>query len=75
MNFDLIKEVVSADKIWILPKVPLGFSALKVQLEGGIIFTEKKEWKNRRKILSKIFNFDFITSNIKMMTRASDMIF
>lgn len=75
MNFSLIKEIISFDKISILSKVPTGFEGIRYVLDGGIVYTEKDKWKNRRKILSKIFNFDFITSQIEMMVKVADSIF
>ena len=41
----------------------------------GILLVEKSKWKHRRKLLSSIFNYDFITSQIPMMIKIADTAF
>lgn len=34
----------------------------------GLLFSEGVEWKNKKRIMSSVFNFDFIKSKIKTIT-------
>ncbi len=36
----------------------------KVALGNGMMFSEGEEWKKKRKLLSKVFNFDLLKENI-----------
>jgi len=36
-------------------------------LKRGIAFIDKDVWRHRRRILSKVFNYDFIASQISVM--------
>lgn len=42
---------------------------VKRALGNGIAFSEGDEWKRKRKIINKVFNFNFIISNIPKMIR------
>lgn len=42
-------------------------AGLKVVLGAGLIFSEGETWKKKRKIMSKVFNFDLIKENIPKM--------
>jgi cytochrome P450 len=59
----------------ILPKenkiVEVFFSIIK----NGLVNVEGKKWKHRRKLISKVFNFDFITSLVPEMIEIADNIF
>ena len=44
-------------------------------VEKGIVVVENQEWKNRRRILSKVFNYDFIVSQIPNIISIADKIF
>lgn len=43
------------------------FSGIKAVIGEGIAFSEGDIWKNKRKLLSKVFNFDLIKENIPKM--------
>ncbi len=43
--------------------VPI-FSGLRCLLGDGLLFSEGEEWKMKRKIMSNVFNFDFLRSKI-----------
>lgn len=42
--------------------------------EKGIVMAEDQEWKKRKKILSKVFNYDFITSQIPNISVIADKV-
>jgi cytochrome P450 len=44
-------------------------------IERGVVVVEDQEWKNRKKILSKVFNYDFISSQIPNMAMIADKVF
>ena len=39
-------------------------SNLKRALGDGIAFSEGNRWKRKRKIISSVFNYKFVTSNL-----------
>jgi cytochrome P450 len=41
----------------------------------GFFFSEGEKWKNKRKVMSKIFNFDFITSQVPIISKIFDKLF
>ena len=41
----------------------------------AITNVEDNEWKHRRKLLSKVFNYDFIVAHIPMMITIADKVF
>jgi cytochrome P450 len=43
--------------------------------KDGVANTEGLEWKNRRKVLTKVFNFEFIVSQIPTMVAIADEVF
>lgn len=57
------------------PKITSGFKIFRYVLQKGLIFIEKNVWKHRRRILSKVFNFDFIGSQIPVMVQSADVMF
>ena len=59
----------------ITPKVMGIYEVFYSFFKKGIIPIEKDQWKHRRKLLSQVFNFDFITSHIPMMTSIADQVF
>ena len=44
-------------------------------LKRGLVFIEKDVWRHRRRILSKVFNFDFIGSQIPVMVESANLMF
>jgi cytochrome P450 len=35
---------------------------------NGLLFSEGAEWKKKKKIMSSVFNFDFLKSKIKTIS-------
>ena len=75
LNEKLIKAFYDKDLQIKAPKITNSFRILRYTIERGLIFIEKNIWKHRRRILSKVFNFDFIASQIPVMVQSADMIF
>jgi hypothetical protein len=44
-------------------------SSLKSLLGKGLLFSEGEEWKMKRKIMSHVFNYDFIKSKISLISK------
>jgi len=63
----LLKGFFDKDLQWNLKKFNLGYEIAAYMTQRSVIFTEKNAWKHRRTILQKVFNFDFITSQIPTM--------
>lgn len=59
LNLKLGRDMLSAEKATILPKVQFLFRILLKNFGEGLVFVEGEKWKNRRRIISKAFNFDF----------------
>jgi cytochrome P450 len=55
-------------------KHPDFFSLLKDVCGNGIVTAEGSIWKRKRKIMSKIFHFEFIKDNISKMYQAADQL-
>lgn len=66
------KEVISAEKFLNLPKVKLSMQLINHTIGEGLAFVEGNKWKDRRKIVSKAFNFDFLKSLIPLITEICD---
>ena len=71
-NEKLIKEGLGPDKFIHLQKQKAISETYYWIIKKGLIAIEGDEWKNRRKIISHVFNFDFITYNIPMMSQIAD---
>jgi len=48
-------------------KMNTGYEILSFIINKGLPFLEKNSWKHSRTTLSKVFNFDFIISQIPIM--------
>ena len=44
-------------------------------IQKGILSVEDSYWKKKKKILSKVFNYDFVVSQIPDMVKISDSTF
>lgn len=64
INPDLIKLFLAPDKVPTYPKLRLLIDGLKSLFGLGISFSEGAIWKAKRKILSKVFNFDLLKENV-----------
>jgi len=56
-------------------KMALGFDCLLAFTNRALIFMEKDAWKHRRALLSKIFSYDFVNSQIPNMIHSVNLIF
>ena len=56
---DLVKELLSFEKQMIFQKTKLELDCFR-RLGIGIVFSEGEAWKKKRKIVTEIFNFDFL---------------
>ena len=62
--------MLAVDQLSALHKQPLPlFSQLGRQ---GLIFVEGTEWKNSKKILSKVFNFNFVLDQVSEVVNMCD---
>jgi hypothetical protein len=75
INPELILEITGPEKVSILHKKLDSAEVLFSIMKKGLVSIEGNEWRHRRKTLSKIFNFDFITQYIPMMARVADKVF
>ena len=75
LNPELIKELFSSEKIVVLHKFHDTFEAFTSIAYKALGFLENDEWKHHRKVISKVFNYDFITSQIPNMVTIADRIF
>ena len=72
MKIDLAKELFTPDKLTSLHKSELGLS-LVLHLSGNSLFLSNDDvWKSKKKILSKVFNYEFIASQIPNIARICD---
>ena len=44
-------------------------SALKNMIGNGLVFSEGEEWKIKRKIMTQVFNYDFIKSKVSLIAK------
>ena len=70
----LIQKMLAADKADSLHRVN---SVPLVRYLGGqgLIFIDGQEWKNSKKVLSKIFNYDFIAKQAPSIVTKSNKVF
>jgi cytochrome P450 len=66
INPDLIRDFLGSDKINIYQKADI-FTKNRAMLGLGSFFVEKAQWKQHRKMLSKIFNFELVKTAIPKM--------
>lgn len=59
---DFIKDYYSVDKHYQYPKQKIVVDAFSRLTGRGLPFSEGENWKRKRNILNKIFNFDFVKS-------------
>ena len=72
LDLKLGQEMLSADKLNTLPKVAYPLQLLIHMFGQGLVFLEGDRWKSRRKILSKVFNFDFLINLVPLMSELFD---
>ena len=69
VNPKLMKKFFTPDHPDVYPKYPTFIQNMKRCLGNGIVFSEGSEWKKRRKIISSVFNYDFMKTNISKIVR------
>lgn len=67
-NPSLVNELLNPEKLPILPKAKFGFELLNFIVGQGLLNSEGEKWKNKRKIMSKVFNFEFIKSQFGLIS-------
>ena len=75
INLKLGREVLTADKVMILPKVSFLFRILLQKFGEGLVFVEGEKWRSRRKVISKVFTFDFLKELVPQIAEISDEIY
>lgn len=75
VNPDLLKDFYSGNAQSLYRKHELLLSGIKAIMGEGIVFSEGDSWKNKRKLMSKVFNFDLIKENILKMAEICDKCF
>ena len=75
INWKMIKELFNPQKVNVLVKSDVGLQLLKAIGGRGFFFSEGEKWKNKRKVMSRIFNFDFITSQVPVICKVIDKLF
>lgn len=75
MNPELIKEAYSAEKYFILEKEKDIFGIWLSIFGNGMLASERNEWKDKRKVLSRVFTYDFIIDSLPMIINIADQVF
>ena len=75
MNPSLIKEASSLENMVALEKVLGIYEVFYSWVKKGLVCKERDEWKHRKRILSQVFNFDFITSHVPLMVGIVNNVF
>ena len=60
INPDLLKDLFAPDKVAIYPKYNILMDGVRELLGEGIAFSEGAQWKHKRRVISKAFNFDLL---------------
>ena len=53
----------------------MAFDTLTHTARGGVIFVDGQEWRQSKKVLSKVFNYNFMTSQIPSIATVTDSMF
>ena len=69
---DLIQEFLSGENLQNYEKADLDIASTKRAVGEGLVFSEGKKWKMKRKVLNAVFNFDFVKSFIPKITKLCD---
>lgn len=60
------------DNIYVHHKMKFAIANIQRSLGHGMAFSEGKEWKRKRHIISAVFNYDFIIENIPKINRITE---
>ena len=69
---DLVQEFLSANNLSNYTKTDIEKLNMKRGLGNGLVLSEDKEWKMKRKVLNTVFNFDFIKSLAPKIAKICD---
>lgn len=69
VNVELIKEFLSPNHPYNYEKLNAFMGNLRRVMGRGIVFSEGAAWKQKRKLISGVFNHQFIKSNIPRSSR------
>lgn len=72
INLKLGRDLLTADKTMVLPKVSFLFKLLLQNFGEGLVFIEGEKWRNRRKTISKAFTFDFLKELLSQIASIAD---
>ena len=59
---DIVQDFFSVENFQNYQKYPLDIDILKRGIGEGLLLSEGKTWKMKRRILNSVFNFDFVKS-------------
>ena len=62
MHPDLVQKFLSVENFQSYQKDPLDIEFMKRSIGEGLLLSEGKKWKMKRKVLNAVFNFDFVKS-------------
>ena len=57
---ELLQEFLSSENMQHYTKASLGRNPVRRGLGEGLLFSEGNSWKMKRKVLTQVFNFDFL---------------
>ena len=69
---DFIKDFFAVDKQYEFPKSKSVVEVLAKIAGKGVIFSEGQEWRRKRNIINKVFNYDFLKSLTHSIFRICD---
>lgn len=72
---NLIKELMSLEKEYLYTKESIPAKMYEYIMGEGLLFSENKVWKDHRRLISTVFNFDFIKGHVPAMARIADKMF
>jgi cytochrome P450 len=75
LNPQMIKEMLAPQNVQKMPKFIDFIGPFRSLSPKGLPSLENNSWKFHRRILAKVFNYDFITSQIPMMISIADQLF
>lgn len=73
LNLKLGREITGADKLMVLLKSKFQFSVLMRTFGKSLLFAERQEWKSRRKLITKVLNFDVLMGLVPHIADVCDL--
>ena len=72
INPKLAQSFTNVESLMTVEKDPTFFGLLKSVTPNGLLFLEGNDWKCRRKMMSKVFNHNFLMSHIPDIAKICD---